>query len=237
MDITPNETLKNSELQKNQTEQSIKSNAYETKLVFDNHDSRIKYYQLLLERNLDNLPSYTLPNGFTYVFYQDGDKDNWINIEKSAKEFSSYEEGVQAWNKFFSTREEILHNRMVFIRSADGQKVATATALFDINNRDSSGSGWLHWVSVRRDYQGRGLSKPLITHTLQIMRDLGYTHAKIPTQTTTWLACKIYLDLGFHPIPKNAVNSRDGWRIIKTLTNHPALANFDSLSIEEILNN
>ncbi len=47
------------------------------------------------------------------------------------------------------------------------------------------------------------------------MKALGYTHAKIPTQTTTWLACKIYLDFGFLPIPQNAVNSAGGWRIIK----------------------
>ena len=69
---------------------------------------------------------------------------------------------------------------------------------------------------------------------LKIMKELGYTHAKIPTQTTTWLACRIYLDFGFVPIAQNAVNSRDGWRIIKTLTNHPALAEFDFAETEEI---
>ena len=81
--------------------------------------------------------------------------------------------------------------------------------------RDKSGSGWLHWVAVRREKQGKGLAKPLITHVLDIMRNLNYTHAKIPTQTTTWLACKVYLDLGFLPLPQNAVNSLDGWRIMK----------------------
>ena len=67
------------------------------------------------------------------------------------------------------------------------------------------------------------------------MRKLGYTHAKIPTQTTTWLACKIYLDLGFRPIPQNAVHSRDGWRIVKALTNHAALEMFDAAKADEII--
>ena len=66
------------------------------------------------------------------------------------------------------------------------------------------------------------------------MCSLGYTYAKIPTQTTTWVACKVYLDLGFCPVPKNAVNSRDGWRIIKALTNHETLAQFDPASADEI---
>ncbi len=74
----------------------------------------------------------------------------------------------------------------------DGEKIATATAYYDITGRDKSGDAWLHWVAVSKEYQGKGLSKPLISYVLNIMCKLGYTHAKIPTQTTTWLACKIY---------------------------------------------
>ena len=49
------------------------------------------------------------------------------------------------------------------------------------------------------------------------------------------LACKIYLDLGFRPIPQNAVHSRDGWRIVKALTNHAALDMFDAAKADEII--
>ena len=201
---------------------------------FDNHDERIKYYELMLERDLEGILHFPLPEGYRYVFYQEGDRDQWIDIEKSAREFTSYEQGLEAWNRYYGGREDTLTNRMVFIEDADGRKVATATAYYDVRGIDKSGDGWLHWVAVRREYQGRGLAKPLITHVLDIMRDLGYTHAKIPTQTTTWLACKIYLDLGFCPVPENAVHSRDGWRIVKTLTDHEALKEFETAKADEI---
>jgi GNAT superfamily N-acetyltransferase len=204
------------------------------KQQFDNHDNRIKYYELMLERNLNDLPHFPLPEGYRYVFYQEGDRDRWIDIEKSAKEFTSYEQGLESWNRYYGGRENTLTNRMVFIEDTDGRKVATATAYYDVRGIDQSGDGWLHWVAVRREYQGRGLAKPLITHVLDIMRCLGYTHAKIPTQTTTWLACKVYLDLGFRPIPENAVHSRDGWRIVKALTDHAALEEFDPAAVDEI---
>lgn len=204
-------------------------------LQFDNHDERIKYYELLLERDLDALPGLPLPDGYHFVFYQHGDRDAWIDIEKSAKEFTACEKGLESWNRYYGGQEDLLLNRMVFVENAEGEKVATATAYYDITGRDKSGSGWLHWVAVRREYQGKGLAKPLITHVLDIMRGLGYTHAKIPTQTTTWLACRIYLDLGFVPLPQNAVNSRDGWRIMKALTDHAALGAFDAASVDEIL--
>lgn len=204
--------------------------------VFDNHDNRIKYYELLLKSdNLDNLPEYKLPEGYRFMFYKSGDRDDWIEIEKSAKEFETYEQGLESWNRFYEGKDDELTRRMVFVENENGEKIATASAYYDIYGRDKSGAGWLHWVAVKREYQGKGLSKPLICCVLNVMKELGYTQAKIPTQTTSWLACKIYLDFGFVPIPQNAINSRDGWRIIKTLTEHKALAEFDCAQIEEIL--
>lgn len=204
-------------------------------MQFDNHDSRIKYYELLLKReDLENLPRYELPEGYRFVFYEQGDRDAWIATLQSAKEFETYEQGLEAWNRYYEGKDEELKTRMVFVVNEAGEKVATATAYYDIYGRDKSGAGWLHWVAVRRDEQGKGLSKPMIAYVLDVMRSLGYTHAKIPTQTTTWLACKVYLDLGFVPVPENAVRNKMGWQIVKTLTNHPTLAAFEVVDEEQI---
>lgn len=205
-------------------------------LIFDNHDDRIKYYELLLERSLIDLPHYELPEGYSFVFYQHGDKTTWINIEISAKEFHNIKQGQEAWERYYGAREKELFERMVFIENADGKKVATATAFYDIFGCSQPDTGWLHWVAVCQEYQGKGLSKPLISYVLNLMREFGYIRAIIPTQTTTWLACSIYLSFGFQPLAKNSIESRNGWRIIKTLTNHAALDEFDVISMNEILN-
>ena len=190
---------------------------------YDNHDDRICYFELVLERDLSNLPAYDLPTGYRFVPYADGDRDQWIDIERSAKEFSTYEQGLASWNRYYAKHLDMLPARMFFVENEQGEKVATATAFYDIYGRDTSGSGWLHWVAVKREHQGKGLSKPLIAHVLHVMKALGYAHAKIPTQTNTWLACKVYMDLGFLPIKENLEHSYEGWKIIKALTNHRAL--------------
>lgn len=190
---------------------------------YDNHDERICYYELLLESDITEVPQYELPNGYRFVPYTDGDRDAWIAIEMSAKEFVSYEQGLEAWNRYYATRLDELPNRMFFIETNDGEKIATATAFYDIHGRDTSNDGWLHWVAVKREYQGKGLSKPLITYVLRVMNKLGHVHAKIPTQTNTWLACKVYMDLGFVPVEKNRKRNYEGWQIIKALTEHSAL--------------
>ena len=189
---------------------------------YDNHDEQICYYELLLKNDITEVPQYELPDGYRFVPYTDNDRDAWIDIEMSAKEFVSYEQGLEAWNRYYAPRIDELYNRMFFIETDNGEKIATATAFYDIYGRDTT-DGWLHWVAVKREYQGRGLSKPLITYVLRVMNQLGYVYAKIPTQTTTWLACRVYMDLGFVPVEQNMKRNYEGWRIIKALTEHYAL--------------
>ncbi len=203
--------------------------------VFDNHEERIRYYELMLEADISEMDEIPLPEGYRYAFYRDGDRDAWIEIEKSARELESFAQGLEVWKRFYERHTDELHERMVFIVNGNGEKIATATAYYDIRGIDQSGDGWLHWVAVKREEQGKGLSKPLISHVIQVMKRLGYKRAKIPTQTTTWVACKVYLDLGFRPIPRNLINSRTGWRIIKRLTDHPALADLTAASDEEVI--
>ncbi|MBD5455217.1 MAG: GNAT family N-acetyltransferase [Lachnospiraceae bacterium] len=190
---------------------------------YDNHDERICYYELLLENTITEVRQYELPKGYRFVPYTDNDKDAWIDIEMSAKEFMNYKQGLESWNRYYAAKLDELPNRMFFIETDEGEKIATATAFYDIYGRDTSNDGWLHWVAVKREYQGNGLSKPLITYVLRQMNKLGHVHAKIPTQTNTWLACKVYMDLGFVPVAENLKHNYEGWKIVKALTKHGAL--------------
>lgn len=202
--------------------------------LLDNHDPRIRYIPLMLERDLENLPQYPLPQGYRFVFYAPGDRESWIAIEQSAKELESVGQGLEVWERYYGAHEHELPDRMVFIETSGGEKIATATAFFDVFGNDISGDGWLHWVAVKREYQRRGLSKPLIAFTLRRLRELGYSRAKIPTQTNTWLACRIYLDFGFRPTARSAQENRTGWEIVKSITNHPALAVFKAAAQSEV---
>ncbi|MBE6991678.1 MAG: GNAT family N-acetyltransferase [Ruminococcaceae bacterium] len=203
--------------------------------VFENIDRRIRYFEFRLQRCLEDIPEYELPVGYHFEFYQDGDRDAWIEIERSAKELRNYEQGVEVWERYYGRNEAELYDRLIFLVTDSGEKIGTATAYYDVIGKDNSGDGWLHWVAIKREYQGLGLSKPMISYVLNQLKTLGYTKAIIPTQTTTWVACKIYLDFGFRPTKDNAEESRDGYRILKRLTNHPALAEFDAAEDDEVL--
>ena len=205
-------------------------------MEFDNHDDRIRYVELkFIRKDLRDIPKYSLPEGYRFAFFQPGDRDDWIRIEQSAKEFTSYEQGLVSWNRYYAGKEDLLANRMVFIETDAGEKIATATAYYDIYGNDKTNVGWLHWVAVAREFQGRGLARPLIAHTLGLMAELGYDHAMLSSQTNTWLACKLYLDFGFLPHIEKTPENDLGWRILKALTEHPALSEWESAIETEIL--
>lgn len=78
---------------------------------YDTHEEKICYYELLLERELSELSEYHLPIGYRFVPYSDGDRDTWIAIEQSAKEFTSYEQGLEAWNRYYADSLDIFCHR------------------------------------------------------------------------------------------------------------------------------
>ena len=199
-------------------------------------DRRIRHVKLELERDdLENLPVYPLPEGYRFVFWQPGDERAWLDIEGPAGEFDTDEQGMVKWNKYFAPHTDELGHRMVFIEDAQGRKVATASAYFDVRGKDSRDVGYLHWVAVHPDAQGKGLAKPLISYVLSLLREMGHTHTKIITQTTSWLAVGIYMSFGFRPEKENAVEGAEGWRIIRTLLDKPGLEQYDKLPPEECL--
>ncbi len=185
---------------------------------YKTHDDRLCYIDLVFEGELTNIPHYELPEGYHFVTYQSGDKKAWIDIELSAEEILNEEHGEECWQRYYGNAESELPQRMYFIEDESGEKVATATAFYDIHGNANPDEGQLHWVAIKKNAQGKGLSKPLITFVLGVMKQLGYSNVKIHTQTNTWLACKVYYDLGFLPEADSLIENRFGWKMIDLLT-------------------
>ena len=184
---------------------------------YETHDDNLCYIDLVFEGELKNIPEYALPKGYRFVNYSEGDKAAWIDIELSCGEVLSKEHGEECWARYYAGKESELPDRMIFIENEAGEKIATATAFYDIHGNTVPGEGQLHWVGIKKEEQGKGLSKPLITHTLNLMKDLGYNRTKIHTQTNTWLACKVYSDLGFQPEKESLIRNRAGWKMVQLL--------------------
>lgn len=193
-------------------------------------ENTIEYHELIM--TLDDLNSYNkypLPNGYNISFWKDeNDTADWIDIHIKSGEFQNKSQAMNVFHDFYDTFYEELPKRCFFISNEKYEKIATATVS---PSCDRNYPCVIDWLAITHSYQGMGLGNPLISQTLKVAKDLGYDKILLHTQTTTWLAAKLYLDFGFIPLVQDDVK---GWDILKTLTNHPKLKRFNTLKDCEI---
>ena len=187
-------------------------------------DNTIRYYELLMKYDdTSNYKEYDLPEGFHYEYFKPGDEEEWVNIHIESGEFTSYEKGLKHFHDFYDYFIDELPKRCIFIvDSKTNEKVATATISL-LETPEYGYRAAVDWVAIKRSYQGRKLAKPLITKFVEMANKLGHKEIILHTQTTTWLAAKLYLDYGFDILNEE---EKEGWSILKTITSHEKLENY-----------
>ena len=195
-------------------------------------EKTLKYYPLVMKYDdTNNNKEYKLPKGFKFKFYQPGDEQDWIDIHISSGEFTDEELASVLFHEYYDDFIDELSKRCVFIVDSNtGEKVGTAT----ISRYEDAEYGYdatVDWVAIKREYQGRGLAKPLISKFVKIAKDNGHDRLLLHTQTHTWLAAKLYLDYGFEPIIGEDVT---GWKLLNTIINHEKLSNIGKLDKDDI---
>ena len=164
--------------------------------------------------SLENLPEFEVPAQYGWRCYRPGDEHIWAEMKISSGEFESVEQGIRSFHHYFP-ESSLLGERMLFLTD-DGVPFATATAWFG-DGEHGRDEGRLHWVSVDAPHQGQGLSKVIVSLALQRMRALGHKRAYLTTQTSSWVAIRVYHQFGFRPTVSSQ-EEIEGWRIVSQKT-------------------
>lgn len=186
----------------------------------------------MIRHHLNDLPRFPLPEGYRIRLYQPGDEKHWAAVESAAGEFDTPETALAHFLSEFGSRLNDMEQRCCLLQTEAGQVIGTATAWYDddqppwneIRPPGWQGDGRLHWVAIHPDFQRRGLGKPLVAAAMHRLAQF-HQRAFLTTQTTSWIAVKIYLDFGFQPFLFSS-DCRRAWKLIATVSGHPALAAF-----------
>ncbi|HNT33496.1 MAG TPA: GNAT family N-acetyltransferase [bacterium] len=164
----------------------------------------------MILKNLEGVPQHPLPEGFSLRFYKPADEQTWVNIHKAAD--STIEYSVDLFRKEFPGESALLEERQYYLCDKIGTPIGTATAWF---HSDYFGLdyGLVHWVAIVPEYQGKGLSKPLMSAVCMRLKELGHSRARLATSTARLPAVNLYLKLGFVP---DIQNEKDvtAWRFV-----------------------
>ncbi|MEI6072879.1 MAG: GNAT family N-acetyltransferase [Verrucomicrobiae bacterium] len=108
----------------------------------------------MIRRNLDDIPQFGWPDGFSSRRFADGDMDVWASIISTDKHL---EADRALFVREFGEDIRRIAERMFFVVSPDGKVVGTSTAWED---RDDHGVtvGRVHWVFLLPEYHGQGLA-------------------------------------------------------------------------------
>jgi ribosomal protein S18 acetylase RimI-like enzyme len=150
----------------------------------------------LIRPSLNALPEAPFPPGYSLRWFHSGDAAHWLRIHHDADPFN--EISPELFNRQFGTDQSRLEQCQCFVQDAIGRVVGTGTA-WSAADRSNELWGRVYWLAVLRQYQGRGLGKPLLATVCNRMRELGYNRACVVTSTGRLPAIGLYLQFGFQP--------------------------------------
>ena len=189
------------------------------------------YHELLMVCDDLNKTEYALPEGYRFAFYSgENDIDEWINIHIQSGEFASKRRARKYFYDFYGDFLDKLSERLFFVvHNSSNKKVATAT----LSPTDEYGYKCvIDWFAIKKSYQGKKLSKPMLSKIFSLAKSLGYDKILLHTQTHTFVAAKLYLDFGFEIF--NATSEHMGYRILSSLISHPKLDGFSPCPVSEM---
>jgi GNAT superfamily N-acetyltransferase len=162
----------------------------------------------MVRPDLERIPEFGVPAPFRVRWYEPGDEAEWRRIHRLADRENETTPGL--FGERFGADAAVLARRQCYLTDERGAAIGTATAWFD---DDFAGLpyGRVHYVAITPEYQGRGLSKPLMTVVCRRLRELGHKRAYLSTATTRVAAIRLYLRFGFMPWAGNPEETA-AWR-------------------------
>lgn len=169
-------------------------------------DKSVPFHTIIMKRPYKKAPTQiSLPEGFTVRTYKPGDELAWAEIETLVLEFENVQQGLDCHKGYLSNIDE-LSKRQWFVVSPNGLVIATATAWWTQTSKGTIPI--VHALGCRPDFQGKGLGKAVAAKMLESFYELEQDkEVWLDTQTWSYKAIGLYLDLGFIPVKKESYDS------------------------------
>ena len=148
----------------------------------------------LFERILDELPTISLPDGFTVQGVNNLD-DGKLRATVLQSAFNPNSDWDAFWAEYARFMGTAVYDgeRDLFVRAPDGRGASACTIWFDAVN----GVGLFEPVATHPDFQGKGLGEAVMAEGLRRMKAAGMTRAIVGFDPTNVAALALYTSMGF----------------------------------------
>ena len=151
----------------------------------------------MIKRDVQSFPKYSLPEGYFFSFYKEGDEAEWVRLEMEIGQFESEERALRCFNNEFLIDQRLdPSENLLFVKNPNGKIVATG-ALWD---GDFLGERLrrIHWIAVSDECRGLGIAKAVICRIMELNFALNSDKPMyLWSGTRYYPAIAIYLNFGF----------------------------------------
>lgn len=169
-------------------------------------DKSIPFHTIIMRsNNLLKVKPDALPEGFSVRFYEPGDEIHWARIQYEVGEFYSIEDALKCFSHYLDYEDELRKRQVYIVDDTTNTPVATATAWY--SELDGKEIGVVHALSCLPSYQALGLGRIAATYMMECFHKvMPESEVWLDTQTWSYKAIGIYLDLGFVPVKTATFN-------------------------------
>lgn len=151
----------------------------------------------MIKHDTDSFPKYSLPEGYSFDFYKEGNEADWVRLEIGIGQFESEERALRCFNNEFLINQRLdPRENLLFVKNPEGKIVATG-ALWD---GDFLGERLrrIHWIAVSDECRGLGIAKAIISRIMELNSALKSDKPiYLWSGTRYYPAIAIYLSFGF----------------------------------------
>ena len=110
----------------------------------------------MIRENLDDIPEYNFPSGYSIRWYRSGYEKHWQAIQSLTDEYTRVTPDL--FQEQFGTDLQLLCERQCFLCDNKENIIGTASAWLD--NQGEKSPGRIHWLAIIPQQQGIGLADP-----------------------------------------------------------------------------
>ncbi len=170
-----------------------------------------------------DIPESQIPADYTFGSMTKEHIGLWVDIERDAEPYLTIDFAM--FTSSFGNDISEIGKRCYILYDARGCGIGTISAWREEIFR-GVGYGRIHWIAIRKEFQGLGLGKTLMTFGLRKLKKLGHVNALLDTQSKRIAAINLYLKYGFLPSISTAAH-RVAWEEIRAGQAHPLLRDLD----------
>jgi GNAT superfamily N-acetyltransferase len=149
-----------------------------------------------------------LPCGFRMRAMRPDDVSVWVSIWHDVGDLDV---DAGTFRDSFGEDWSVISERCFFLEDESGNVVGCASAWVNDNYCGES-CGRIHWLAIQKKWQGRGLSKAMLSFTLQKLAQ-SHDWCYLTTEWYRLTAVRLYQKFGFKPVLDDPVLARNWARV------------------------